>query len=167
MTDRPKARFVATKDLQKRGAMSEEASFSRVTRSAQPLYGPRKLLICGFTPEGLASLDKVMAAALPDLPLVYARSADLETPLQTLFACPDQAGRDEASQMPAAIIMAGITENELHSLINTYRRSGLPSPLWATLTPISEKWILRQLLQELVAERAAVEKAQQDDGKKG
>jgi hypothetical protein len=61
--------------------------------------------------------------------------------------------------MPAAIIMAGITENELHLLMSSYRSAGLPNPLWATLTPTSEAWTLRQLLTELSAEREALESA--------
>lgn len=139
--------------------MNDKATFSRVTRTSQPLYGPRKLLICGFTPEGQSALDKVLAAAaVADLPVLYAGSADLEDTLKDLFRRPDQAGRAEASRMPAAIIMAGITENELHQLINSYRSAGLPAPMWATLTPTSEKWTLRQLLKELAAERQALEK---------
>jgi hypothetical protein len=58
--------------------------------------------------------------------------------------------------MPAALIMAGITEAELHRLMEGYRQAGLPWPLWATLTPISETWTLRALLKELAAERAAL-----------
>ena len=140
--------------------MNDKATFSRVSQTSQPLYGPRKLLICGFTPEGQSALDKVLtAAAIADLPVLYAGSTDLEETLKDLFHRGDQAGRGEASRMPAAIIMAGITENELHQLINSYRSAGLPAPMWATLTPTSEKWPLRQLLKELAAERQALKKS--------
>jgi len=139
--------------------MTETSTFSRVTRSAQPLYGPRKLLVCGFTPEGQTFLDGVIeSAAVAELPLIYASSADLEESLANLLSRPDNAGRGEASRMPAAVIMAGISENELHQLMSSYRNAGLPSPLWATLTPTSEKWTLRQLLTELSAEREALAK---------
>ena len=138
--------------------MNEPSTFSQVTHSSQVLYGPRRLLICGFTPEGQTALDKVIAAAaIKDLALIYAGSTDLEVPLATLLTRSDQAGREEVSRMPAAVIMAGITENELHRIISSYRQAGLPNPLWATLTPISEKWTLRQLLKELSAEREALE----------
>jgi hypothetical protein len=139
--------------------MNERATFSRVERTAHPLYGPRKLLICGYTPEGLAALEEVLAAAaLPDLPVVYAGSDDLEETLGRILARPANAGRNTVSRMPAAVIMAGITEDELHRLIARYRSAGLPNPLWATLTPTSENWTLRQLLKELSAERQALEK---------
>jgi len=139
--------------------MNEPASFSRVSRSAQPLYGPRRLLICGFNPEGQAAIDNVITAAtLQDLPLIYAASEDLEISLADLLARQDKAGRGQPSRMPAAIIMAGITENELHQLISSYRKASMPEPMWATLTPTSENWTLRHLLKELSAERAALAK---------
>jgi hypothetical protein len=98
------------------------------------------------------------AAAIPDLAVRYADRTALEETLQRLFSRTGEAGRDAPSPMPAAIIMAGITESELHHLINAYRRAGLPNPMWATLTPTSENWTLRQLLKELSAERQALEK---------
>ena len=139
--------------------MNEPSSFSRVSRSVQPLYGPRRLLICGFTPEGQAAIDKVITAAtIQELPLVYAGSDDLEISLTDLLARQDDAGRGKPSRMPAAIIMAGISENELHQLMSSYRKVGMPEPMWATLTPTSENWTLRHLLKELSAERAALAK---------
>lgn len=137
--------------------MNDASQFSRVTRSSRPLYGPRRLLICGFTSEGQSALDKVITtSAIAELPAVYAASADLEDSLSNLMSRPPESGRDAPSRMPAAIIMAGITENELHQLIASYRQAGLPSPLWATLTPTSENWSLRQLLTELSREREAL-----------
>lgn len=148
--------------------MNDKTTFSRVEPTSQPLYGPRKLLICGFTSAGLAALDDVLAAAaIADLPRVFAGSADLEETLAHLLARPDEAGSGQASPMPAAIIMAGITENELHQLISSYRSAGLPNPMWATLTPTSENWTLRQLLKELSAEKAALEKGQPSTRQKG
>lgn len=147
--------------------MSDTASFSQVTRTQKPLYGPRRVLVCGFTAEGQAFLDEVVSAAgISDLDVIYARSSDLETALQDILAQSAASGRGEPSQMPAAIIMAGITENELHLLMSSYRKAGLPNPLWATLTPSSEGWTLRQLLKELSAERAALEKMRPANGKK-
>jgi hypothetical protein len=146
--------------------MNESSSFSPVSETSQALYGPRKLLICGFTAEGQAFLDDVITASkITDLPLIYAITSDLEIFLADILAYPKNTGRGDASRMPAAIIMAGITEKELHQLMSSYRYAGLPNPLWATLTPTSENWTLRQLLKELAAEKEAL--AKQPSGKKG
>ena len=151
--------FRVTFDNAKKKSMNDSSIFSRVSRTSQALYGPRKLLICGFTAEGQAFLDDVITAlAIAELALVYASSSDLEISLKDILSQPENSGRGKASRMPAAIVMAGIAENELHQLMTSYRNAGLPNPLWATLTPTSEHWTLRQLLTELSAERKALEK---------
>jgi len=38
------------------------------------------------------------------------------------------------------------------------RKSGMQQPLWATLTPTSEDWSIRNLLNELAAEHRAMKK---------
>ena len=145
--------------------MNDSSTFSKVSQTSQALYGPRKLLVCGFTAEGQALFDNVITAStIKDLPLIYATNPDLEILLSDILAQPGTIGRGEASRMPAAIIVAGITEGELHQLMSSYRSAGLPNPLWATLTPTSENWTLRQLLKELTAEQEAL--AKQSSGKK-
>ncbi len=137
--------------------MNDTNTFSRVARSANRLYGPRALLVCGFTPEGQSALlDPIEAAGITPLSVVFAATEDLETDLRELFARDSGTGRDKPSRMPAAIIMAGISEAELHTLMERYRFAGMPWPLWATLTPTSETWTLRALLKELAAEQAAL-----------
>ena len=147
--------------------MSDTNTFNRVERSAKRLYGPRALLVCGFTAEGQAAfLDAVQATRIEALAVVFAATDDLETSLGVLLKRANLSGRSEPSRMPAAVIMAGISEAELHQLMEGYRSAGLPWPLWATLTPTSETWTLRALLKELAAERAALA-AQSANGQDG
>lgn len=137
--------------------MNNTSTFSRVTRSNNGLYGPRGLLVCGFTGDGqVAMIDLVNQTEIDPLALVFATTMDLETSLGVLFDREPLAGHREPSRMPAALIVAGITEAELHRMMEDYRNAGLPWPLWATLTPTSETWTLRALLKELAAERAAM-----------
>lgn len=145
--------------------MEKDATFSRIAASAKRLFGPRGLLVCGFTIEGQSHLDALCTASgIEALPQVYAATEDLETSLADLLQRPDQSGRGLASRMPAAIVMSGISEAELHQLMGVYRQTGLPWPLWATLTPVSQAWSLRQLLTELAAERAALGKPSSAEG---
>ena len=137
--------------------MNDTNTFSRVARSDNCLYGPRALLVCGFTGEGQSAIiERVQAAKIDALAVIFATTDDLETSLGELFGSDTLSGQSEPSRMPAALIMAGISEGELHLLMESYRRAGLPWPLWATLTPTSETWTLRALLKELAAERAAL-----------
>ncbi|MFZ5564011.1 MAG: DUF3783 domain-containing protein [Thermodesulfobacteriota bacterium] len=134
------------------------ATFQKVGASARPMYGPRAMLICGFAP---AEQDKITGLVknmgIPQLPAIFAAPADGTIRLGDLLARPDQSGKGAASTLARAIILSGITESELHRILGAYRQSGLPRPLWATLTPTSENWPLSELLAELDAERRAME----------
>jgi hypothetical protein len=41
-------------------------------------------------------------------------------------------------------------------MMYAYRQAGLPAQLWATLTPVSENWLLTDLLKELGKEHEAL-----------
>ncbi len=137
--------------------MNDPNTFSQVARSANRLYGPRALLVCGFTEEGQSRIVAlVQSLDIPPLPILFMATPDLEIVLGALFDRQSLDGQGAPSRMPAALIMAGITEAELHKLMEGYRQAGLAWPLWATLTPTSDTWTLRALLKELAAERAAL-----------
>ncbi len=138
-----------------------KGTFKKVGKSSKTLYGPRAMLVCGFSPrEQKALLEFLEAIRIAGLPVVFATDTDGKSLLKTLLARPDQSGKDQICSLDRAIILSGITEKELQHTLSAYRGSGLPRPLWATLTPHSEAWCLSDLLEELKKEREAMEKKQ-------
>lgn len=139
-----------------------KTTFQKVGASARPLYGPRAMLVCGFSPaEQQAVVELISGMGITTLSMVFAAQADGTARLSALLAQPDQSGKSSESDLARAIVLSGITENELHRILAAYRQSGLPRPLWATLTPTSENWPLSELLAELDAERRAMENRKQ------
>jgi hypothetical protein len=131
-----------------------EARFEKLNRSDAVLYGPRKLVLCGFGREAQPKFQKVVEmAGLAGVPLVWATAEDAAARVGELFERPDGSGLGAGSALKRAIIVAGITENELHTLMNFCKRTGMQSALWAALTPTSATWTLKTLLGELSAER--------------
>ncbi len=131
-----------------------EARFEKLNCSDAALYGPRKLVLCGFGREAQPKFKAVVEmAGLADVPLVWAVAEDATATVGDLFARPDGTGLGVGSALKRAVIVAGIAENELHTLMNVCKRSGMQSALWAALTPTSETWTLKVLLGELSAER--------------
>jgi hypothetical protein len=59
---------------------------------------------------------------------------------------PDGFGGGTASDLPRAVIVAGISEKELHLLMSGCRKAQMQQALWATLTPTSTDWALKDLL---------------------
>ncbi len=121
------------------------------------MYGPWKLLVCGYPVEEQAPfLSFLEALGFKDLPVIFVTEEDLRLSLETVLNRGDKDGFGTASSMARAVILSGFTHNDLHKLISGYRQHQLPEQLWATLTPISEKWPITVLLEELSKEAQAM-----------
>jgi hypothetical protein len=139
-----------------------EAEFQKVNQSDEALYGPRKLLLCGFAAEVQPNFNKLLEIiGLSGLPLVWVTEDQADMQVGELVQLADGTGTDASSNLPRAIIMSGISQNELHMLMAGCRKSGMQQPLWATLTPTSETWPIQNLLKELAAEHRAMQKKKQ------
>lgn len=136
-----------------------DGGFQKVDQSDDLLYGPRKLLLCGFAagvqPKFISLLDMI---GLSTIPLVWISEDQADIHVAELVQLEDGSGSGVSSDLPRAIIMSGINQNELHTLMAGCRKSGMQQPLWATLTPTSESWPIRDLLKELAAEHEAMKK---------
>ncbi|MCJ8502047.1 DUF3783 domain-containing protein [Desulfatitalea alkaliphila] len=134
-----------------------EGGFQKVGHSQRCLHGPRKVLLCGFGPGAQPKFKNLLQMlGMEDLPLVWAGDADGDEKVGALVNRDANSGEGCVSGLPRAVIMAGITEQELHQLMSGCRQAGMRQALWAALTPSSEQWPLRQLLKELSAERDAL-----------
>ena len=117
-----------------------DSDFQKVTQSDEPLYGPRRLLLCGFAAEVQSNFHKLLEMiGLSGLGLVWVTEDQADMQVGELVQLDDGAGADASSNLPRAIIMSGITQNELHLLMAGCRKSGMKRPLWATLTPTFSK----------------------------
>jgi hypothetical protein len=139
--------------------MPEKSAFEKVTPSQKVLYGPYKLLLCGFAAESQKKFETVLGlVGLTDVPRVWVTAEQAATSLTDLLELAGGSGFGVSSMLPRAVIVAGITEAQLISLMTVSKKSGMQQTLWAVLTPISEKWTLTDLLAELAREREALQK---------
>jgi hypothetical protein len=136
-----------------------DAKFEKVSRTDQPLYGPRKLLLCGFSQSVQPNFNKLLELiGLSEIPKVWITENQADIQIGELVKLRDNAGFGVSSELPRAIIMAGITQNEMHRLMTGCRQSKMKQTLWATLTPTSETWTIQSLLGELAAEHREMQK---------
>ncbi len=136
-----------------------DATFEKLGQTNRRLYGSRKLLLCGFAAAAQSKFKTLLGMiGIGAVPLVWATAQDVAEAVGGVFSRPDGSGEGIDSELPRAVIVAGLEENELHTLMAGCRQAGMRQALWATLTPTSETWPLGQLLRELSAERAALAK---------
>jgi hypothetical protein len=136
-----------------------DAKFEKVSPSDKPMYGPRKLLICGFSSEVQPNFVKLLEIiGLSEMPKVWVTEEYAQRLISEVLVLEDNTGWGISTELPRAVIMSGLTQNELHLLMSGSRKSGMKPPLWATLTPTSETWTVINLLQELATEHQAMQK---------
>ena len=136
--------------------------FQKVTQSDKLLYGPRKLLLCGFPADAQSKFNTLLKMiGFSEIPTVWVTEDQAGIHVAELVQLEDGTGSGASSELPRAIIMSGITQEELHLLMAGCRKSGMQPPLWATLTPTSETWPIQNLLKELAAEHRAMQKTKQ------
>lgn len=139
----------------------QKNGFQKVEPTDQRMYGPRKLLVCGYPQaEQPFFLELLGECGLAALPVVFVTETDAQSTLQSLLQQSDRSGWERDSGLRRAVIMSGLSERELHALMGGYRQRGLPTQLWATLTPTSEGWTMQSLLDELDAECRAFQRRQ-------
>ena len=139
-----------------------DAKFEKISPTQKPLYGPRKLLLCGFSQDVQPNFIKLLELiGLSEIPKVWVTDNQADIQVGELITLPNSTGFGVSSELPRAIIMAGITQNEMHALMSGCRQSKMKPTLWATLTPTSESWTIRSLLNELAAEHKAMQQRKQ------
>jgi hypothetical protein len=151
-------------ELYQKEAMTK-GTFKKVGKSKKRMYGPRSILVCGYLPGEQSSLLSLLEQnGFKDLPTIFAADDTLFKTIKEILASEDKSGFGKKSEMRKAIVMSGFTQKELYRFMAIYRLSELPSPLWASLTPISETWSISHLLDELAAESEAMKKHKEGIG---
>jgi len=130
-----------------------EGKFEKIQDSDEKMYGPKGIIVCGYPPPEHRFFALFMEkAGFSDRPIIFPTNEDAGRTLKELLCLSSGSGMGELAELPRAVIMSGFTQNEVHRIMYAYRQAGLPAQLWATLTPVSENWLLSDLLRELVKE---------------
>ncbi|NLD37816.1 MAG: DUF3783 domain-containing protein [Desulfatiglans sp.] len=141
--------------------MEKASGFNRIERSDKKMYGVRGLLVCGYPEEERNTfLDFISKLNMEDVPVIFTVNSDLERGVGELLTLKHKEGITSPSDLPRSIIMSGLSQDELHGLMDAYRGAGFVSQIWATLTPANESWSLKTLLVELLTEARAMQKKQ-------
>jgi len=136
-----------------------QGKFEKIQDSDERMYGPKGILVCGYPPPEHRFFALFMEkAGFSDRPVIFPTNEDAGRTLKEVLCLTSGSGMGEAAEFPRAVIMSGFTQSEVHRIMSAYRRAGLPAQMWATLTPVSENWLLRDLLEELVKENESLKR---------
>ncbi|WP_051904317.1 DUF3783 domain-containing protein [Hippea jasoniae] len=116
------------------------------------LFGDFAVLACGLDEDKHRAFLSVAKDFSGDLKVVFAADGSENKTLSELFKLDDLYGFLKPSLMPKALIMSGFRQNQLLEFIEKVKHALIGFELMAVLTPISVKWKLSDLLNELKKE---------------
>ena len=138
----------------------KNTTFKPIGTTRQKMHGATAVLVSGLSAQQQQQLRQLMDnAGLQTVPAVYINAESLSLTLADAAKLPAESHAGETAELPVAMIMSGMLDCDLHTLMKAYRESDLPRPLWASVTPTSEKWTIKALLIELLKEREALREA--------
>lgn len=122
------------------------------------MFGPRAIIACGFKPaEQVRLLEMLDRLLLTNLPVCFPTEEEAELTLHELVELPRRCAQSSSFKLPRAVVLSGVTQQELNQIMDSYRADHLPpKPLWAVMTEASIDWPLTSLLGELAREREAL-----------
>jgi hypothetical protein len=139
-----------------------ETTFEPIGSSDSRMHGETAILASGYSVSQQKTLRAMMdTAGLQDVGVVYIVAESLPLTLKELARLPAESNAGKTAELPQAVVMSGLTEKQLHAMMDNYRESSLPRPLWASVTPTSANWTIKYLLVELLKEREAMRQARQ------
>ena len=137
--------------------MSDDAQFESLDQDDQPGVGPDALLLAGFDLDAVATVRDLMAqVGAPTHRVLRCSEAMLPMPLEEALNQTRPGKAVEPEQLPRAVILSGLSGRQIHAIIDHWKGTGLPRPIWASTTPNNLSFTVRDLLKELLAEQRAM-----------
>ncbi|MGC9366609.1 MAG: DUF3783 domain-containing protein [bacterium] len=131
--------------------------FKKVSKSAEKMFGPEKVLFAGFDVDQQNIINQAMSKSrFKHYSWVFVGNLKINSSLDELLKMDSGHGLNESSDMSSAVILSGFTENDLHQFMTFFKKFNFPPNLWAVVTPTSIHWTCRKLLEELSAEDRAM-----------
>lgn len=137
--------------------MTDDGRFESINVDDEPGPGPRAVLLCGFGEEAAcAAAGLLSSVGAPEHRVLRASKEMLSRPVAAALAEEDGAEPVPPEALPQLILLSGLTGRQIHGFIDGWGTTGLPTPIWASTTSHNLTRTLRELLQELLAERRAM-----------
>ena len=133
------------------------ASFEEIGHESGGAVGPAAVLLCGFEPEADAAvaalLERVGAGEHRVRPCTVLMVGQT---LEEALDAPAGGDRAPADALPRVLVLSGLTGSAIHAFLDRFGETGLPRPIFASATPTSLGFAVRDLLRDLLAEQNAM-----------
>jgi hypothetical protein len=136
----------------------EEATFEALDDASDSITGPPAALLCGFERREAT----LLAALLHEIGGTDHGTVCCTTTMGSWSVARALGGDDGGTllpvgKVPRVALLSGLTDKQVGEFLDRYGATGLPRPIFAVATPVNLELTVVQLLEDLMAERQAME----------
>lgn len=137
-----------------------DGTFQKIDSPDYGAIGPPSILVCGFSTQIESTVKKVLESVGADKhQVLFCTSSMVKQPLGQALESSESSGEPAApDKLPRAMVLSGLSGAQLQGFISGYRTSGLPRPIFASVTPINLDFPVGKLLVELLREQREMSK---------
>lgn len=135
----------------------DDNTFKELDPESDTAFGPPAILLIGFTTE---QGDRVAALAaahgLGDHRIIGTTTTMGSWTIARALTGGDDGKLLPSGELPHIVMLSGATDGQIAAVLDAYKTTDLPAPIFAVATPANQSFTVVQLLDELMAERAAM-----------
>ncbi|MHA1568966.1 MAG: DUF3783 domain-containing protein [Alphaproteobacteria bacterium] len=107
--------------------------------------------------EGEALRELLATVGLSGIHIMFCTQSMLEMPLAQALEWQPSELPLPPDKLPRAMVLSGLTSEEIHLILNDYPLTKLPRPIFASVTKNNLEFKVRDLLVELLKEHRAMQ----------
>jgi hypothetical protein len=134
-----------------------DGTFREFDQDEKGAFGPRSVLLCGFSVEETAKIcDLLKVAGAPGHRVILCTDAMIGKSVEEALETTDVSDPLPSERLPRVMVLSGLAGQQVRALIDSYAATGLRRPIFAVSTPSNLGFSLRDLLVELLKEHQAM-----------
>jgi hypothetical protein len=138
--------------------MGNESSFEALHDANDTITGPPAVLLCGFEHQEATRLGTLLhEIGATDHSAVCCTTTMGDWSVARALGGDDGGTLLPVGKVPRVVLLSGLTDGQVGEVLDRYGATGLPRPIFAVATPANLEFTVVQLLQDLIAERQAME----------
>lgn len=121
------------------------------------LPGPRAVFLSGYNEESCTILDTFLKnKGVPEIQVVPCREDVLDNTLGEILKNQSRAALFPPEKLPQVMLWSGISHVELDKILDGFKETELPRPIFATTTEHNLEFPLKTLLRHLLDDQKAM-----------
>lgn len=133
----------------------DDGDFERLDDDDVPGPGPAAVLLCAFEEHETAAVATLLEQiGAGEHQVVHCSTTMGQWPLERALSGGDEGQLLPAGQAPRIMVLSGLSGGQVNGLLDRYRATELPGPVFAMATESNLEWSIIDLMGNLMAEAA-------------